>query len=342
MRARPLLRRGAGLALTALVLYGAFPALVEVFDAWPQAKRIEPWWYAAMIALQAGSLWCLWRLQQLCMDAPRLGPVARSQLASGALGRVVPGGAAAAAAAQFAMLRRAGVPSAAIGTGLAVGTVLQIAALCALPLLTLPAIVIGLRVPDGLLPALLIGAGAFAAMFVLAAWVLRSDAALRGLARVIEWVSRRIRRGNLAARGRLAVRLLEQRDAVVRRLGAKWYRALAEAVGRWLLDFLCLLAALAAIGADVRISLVLLAYVGAQILAQIPVTPGGLGLVEAGLTASLAVAGASAGEAAVATLAYRLVSYWLLLPTGLVAWVIDRRRTSSAGMTPSVEHPPHG
>jgi uncharacterized protein (TIRG00374 family) len=62
---------------------------------------------------------------------------------------------------------------------------------------------------------------------------------------------------------------------------------------------------------------VLLAFCGAQLLAQIPVTPGGLGFVEAGLTGMLALAGVSPSDAVLATFAYRLFSYWLPLPFGL-------------------------
>jgi uncharacterized protein (TIRG00374 family) len=57
-----------------------------------------------------------------------------------------------------------------------------------------------------------------------------------------------------------------------------------------------------------------------------PLTPGGLGFVEAGLTGTLALAGVGAGAAVVATLAYRLVSFWLPIPAGAVAAVIHRRR----------------
>jgi uncharacterized protein (TIRG00374 family) len=64
----------------------------------------------------------------------------------------------------------------------------------------------------------------------------------------------------------------------------------------------------------------------AQILAQIPLTPGGLGFVEAGLTATLVLAGVSAAEAALATLAYRVFSYWLPLPVGPVAALAFRHR----------------
>ena len=61
-------------------------------------------------------------------------------------------------------------------------------------------------------------------------------------------------------------------------------------------------------------------------LSQIPVTPGGLGFVEAGLTAMLALAGVGAGSAVLATFAYRLFAYWLQLPAGLVAFILHRRR----------------
>jgi uncharacterized protein (TIRG00374 family) len=109
-------------------------------------------------------------------------------------------------------------------------------------------------------------------------------------------------------------------------LGEHWPLALAAASGRWLFDFLTLLAALAAVGAHPRLSLALIAYCTAQLLAQVPITPGGLGIVEAGMTGSLVLIGVSGGGAALATLAYRLVSYWLQLPTGGVAWILHRRR----------------
>ena len=75
----------------------------------------------------------------------------------------------------------------------------------------------------------------------------------------------------------------------------------------------------------------LLAFCGAQILAQIPVTPGGLGFVEAGLTAMLKLAGVPAGAAVLATFAYRLFSYWLPLPLGAVGFAAHRRRYPASG-----------
>ncbi len=59
---------------------------------------------------------------------------------------------------------------------------------------------------------------------------------------------------------------------------------------------------------------------------MIPITPGGLGFVEAGLTATLALAGVSGGEAVLATLIYRLASYWLRCRPGSSPYLLFRRR----------------
>ena len=81
-----------------------------------------------------------------------------------------------------------------------------------------------------------------------------------------------------------------------------------------MLDYAALVAALTAFGAHARPSEVLLAFVVAQALAMVPITPGGLGFVESGLTALLVVIGIPADTAVIGTLLYRLVSFWLPIP----------------------------
>jgi uncharacterized protein (TIRG00374 family) len=156
-----------------------------------------------------------------------------------------------------------------------------------------------------------------------------SDHAVRWVGRAVTATLRRLR-PRRPVPVNLPQRLMAERDVVRRTLGRRWPEALAAAVGRWLLDFLTLLAALEAVDARPRLSLALLAYCAAQLLAQVPVTPGGLGVVEAGMTGALALAGVPAAAAAVATLTYRLASYWLPLPAGAVAWYLHRRRYGAA------------
>ncbi len=98
------------------------------------------------------------------------------------------------------------------------------------------------------------------------------------------------------------------------------------ALGNQLFDFLALYVSLLAVGSHVDPVLVLLAYVAGSTLAMIPITPGGLGFVEAGLTGVLTLAGVTPDHAVLATLLYRLFQYWMPLPAGLVASIMFRRR----------------
>lgn len=110
--------------------------------------------------------------------------------------------------------------------------------------------------------------------------------------------------------------------------------------GRLGFDYCCLLFALRATGSHPRPSLVLLAYAAAGVVALVPLTPGGLGIVEASLSGLLILAGVPGGTAFVATLAYRLASYWLPLLAGALAYVLFRRRYQPAA--PSAAQPSGG
>lgn len=86
------------------------------------------------------------------------------------------------------------------------------------------------------------------------------------------------------------------------------------------------MAVLHATKSNPRPSLVLLAYGSAGVIGLIPVTPGGLGLVEASLSGFLILAGVGAGDALLATLAYRIISYWLPTLAGPLTYFLFRRR----------------
>jgi uncharacterized protein (TIRG00374 family) len=111
-------------------------------------------------------------------------------------------------------------------------------------------------------------------------------------------------------------------------LGRQWGQAVLRSAGNVVFDYLALLAALVASGGRPRASLVLLAYVASVLLGMIPITPGGLGFVEAGLAAMLVLAGVPGPAATLATLAYRLVSYWIPIAAGPFAWALYRRRAA--------------
>jgi len=319
-------KRAVMLGITGVSLYLVFPTLMSVLGSAPEVATIRLRWFFAMAVLQVGSVFCQVELQRIALRSDTRLPVLTSLLAGAAFGRVVPGGAAAAATIQYGMLVRAGIPTAAVASGLTAASLLTFGALVSLPLLAVPGMLFGsFAAPRDLERVLWLGIGLFVVLAGAGAVVLTHERVVRWAGRVAQRLRNRVLRRRPPLTG-LPDRLAEERRVILGVLGDRWRQALLVTVGRWLLDYLTLFAALAAVGSHPPATLVLLAYCTSQILGQVPVTPGGLGLVEAGLTGTLALAGVGAGDAVLATLLYRLFAYWLYLPAGLVAAVVHAHR----------------
>jgi uncharacterized protein (TIRG00374 family) len=223
------------------------------------------------------------------------------------------------------MLVRGGVVPGTAATGLTAVSLLITGTVLALPALALPAVLFGSRgIDEDLARAAWAGAAAVVLLVGAGFALLKWDTPLRWAARSIEAVKNRLRPRQEPAHG-LTERLMDERDVIRNVLTSSWIEALLLTAGRWVFDYVALLLALAAVDAHPAPSAVLLAFCVAQALALIPLTPGGLGFVEAGLTGTLALAGVSSGAAVAATLAYRLAAYWLPLPVGAIAYVVHAR-----------------
>ena len=324
--ARLPLRRIILFAVAIVGLYFVWPQLMRLFAQAPQLEQISWLWFALMIVLEAGSYACAWGLSRLTLGERSWFLVATAQLTSNAVSKTIPGGAAAGGTASYAMLAVRGAAPARIVSGLTAAALISNAVLFSLPVLSLPAIVFdGVTVAATLLRALVYGILVFVLLLGVGAVALFTDRPLAAVGTLIQRVRNRIAKKRAPATD-LPKRLLAQRDFIRTMLGRRWWVALPYAAGNWLLDYGALLAALAAVGARPNASLVLLAYVAAALLGMIPITPGGLGFVEVGLVATLRLAGVSLAEATLATLAYRLVSFWLPIPTGGIAYLLYRRR----------------
>ena len=324
---RLILTRAILFGLAAVGFYLVWPGLLEMFSAWPQLATLQPAWFAAVAVAEAASFVSLWGLTKLALDEKSWFITGAAQLSSTAVSRVMPGGGVAGGAVQYKMMVEAGGDPGRVATGLTATNLLLLATLVALPVLSLPAILSGVQVDRGLVQAAIVGGLVFVVTAVIGGLLLTTDRPLRAVARVAQRVLNRLRRHSPPTED-LSDRLVEQRDLIRDVLGDHWKAAVLYAVGNKLFDFGALLAALAAVGSTPRPSLVLLAYVVAAVLGMIPITPGGLGFVEAGLVATLGLAGVSGGDAVLAVLAYRLVAFWLPLPIGGFAYPLLRRRLS--------------
>lgn len=324
--------RAVGLAVTAIGLYVVAPSLLTVFGSWPRLRDVQPGWFVVLVALEACSMAALWWLARLALvphdddrpeQAPPVPPVgwgtlATAQLAGNAASKVVPGGPAAGGVVQAKILIQKGQPSAVVASALTAIGLLTTGVLLLLPALTVPTILVGPppaeQLQHGLLVSLILAVVIVGLGVAALTWTRFVVAAGRATGAVLHLVRRTITPDALAAS------LVVQRDRVAAAFEGRWWRAVLAAAANRMFDYAALVAALTAFDVHARASQVLLAYVVAQALAMIPLTPGGLGFVDAGLAALLVVIGVSPDTALIGTLLYRLVSFWLPIPVGLLAW----------------------
>jgi uncharacterized protein (TIRG00374 family) len=324
--------RAVALTVTGIGLYVVAPSMLTLFGAWPRLRDVQPWWFLVLVALEACSMAALWWLTRLALapdngpgesDAVRRTPVgwgtiATAQLAGNAASKVVPGGPAAGSVVQGKLLIQAGQPPAAVASALTAVGLLTTGVLLLLPILTVPALIIGPPPARQLQLGLLVSVMLAVLIVGLGVTALTWRGVLERVGRAVGYAIHVVRRA--VSPQSVATSLVAQRDRVATAFEGHWWRAVFASAANRMFDYAALVAALVAFGAHARPSEVLLAYVVAQALALIPITPGGLGFVESGLTTLLVLIGISADTALIATLMYRLVSFWLPIPVGASAW----------------------
>jgi uncharacterized protein (TIRG00374 family) len=254
----------------------------------------------------------------------------RINLSTLALSHVSPGGTAPGAALGYRLLTQSDVSGA--DTGFALGTqgIGSAVVLNVIFWLSLVAFLIlhGFRVPAGLhghgstsasilvLVAAGVGVvllGAFGGLFYL---LTRGQ---ERASRLIRAVSGHIRFLDADRFTSLVERLADRFAVLVDDRPLLW-RAGGWAAANWLLDAASLWVFVAAFGHVISPVDLLTAYGLANILAAIPITPGGLGVVEFVLVTMLAGFGLTDGQALSGVLAYRAVNFWLPIPFGGLAY----------------------
>jgi uncharacterized protein (TIRG00374 family) len=338
---KTVLKRAATVLVAGLAIYLVFPAITEVFASWPRLSTLNPWWLIAAVIAQAAHFTCTFALQRLALRTKAWFPVVTSTLASNAITLIMPGGAAVGAAVQFRMLAATGEDTSSTVGGLAAFSLLGVGGILALPAFALPVILVGTPVSRGLVNAAILGAIGFVAFAAFGAVLLAYDAPLRWAGRTAQRLRNWVLRNRPPLEG-LDQTLLTQRDEIRTVLGRQWWQALLLSAGRLAFDYLCLLFALRATGSHPRPSLIIVAYAVAGIVGMIPATPGGLGLVEASLTGLLVLAEVNSSQAVLATLTYRIASYWVPLLAGPVAYGLFKLRYRKPEVAPAAGPPGPG
>jgi uncharacterized protein (TIRG00374 family) len=327
---RRMVRRGIPWIVGGGLIYLLAPSVLGVLAASNRLVDIDWWWLVALVVAQVLVLYLTWVLQRLLIHEgpdhrrPSLGLIASTQLAGNAVATAAPFGGAAGTAAQVRSLARRGVDPRRATSGILTFSLLQVASVGALAVVGPLMVLLGVAVPPTLAKTALLGCGALVAITLLLVLLLRTD-------RAADWAGAAAGVVLPRQKKRIIVTLRRERRHLRRALSGR-HRApeiLAVALARSIADYLCLLAAVAAVTPTPNPALVLLAFVAAAVLRMLPLTPGGLGPVEAALIPLLAAAGLEKSGAVLATLAYRMASLWLPLLFALPAlWWLRRHDAS--------------
>jgi len=331
-----LARRGLPWIVGGGLVYLLAPSILGVLAASDQLVEIDWYWLLALLVAQAAVLYLTWVHQRLLIDGSSgdrtpLALIASTQLVGNAVATAAPLGGAAGTAAQVRALARRGVEPRRATAGNVAFSLLQVASIGALALVGPVMVIFGFSVPATLGRTALLGCAALGLITLLLVVLLRTDRAADWIGTAAGLVLRRDPR-------RMVVLLRRERRHLRRALAGpgRAPKVLGVALARSIADYACLLAAVAAVSPTPAPALVLLAFVAAAVLRMIPLTPGGLGPVEAALIPLLAAASTTRSGAVLATLAYRVASLWIpLLFAAPAMWWLRRHAPAKRVLVPS-------
>jgi hypothetical protein len=335
-----LLRNLFGVAVLALALAALLNKRHDLTSASHLLARLDWRWMVLALGAEVASMVVFARLQRWLLRAGGVRMGLRSMLeitlAGNALGTTLPGGAAWSATWAFGQLRRRGADRVLSGWVILVAGALASFALFVL--LALGAFVAGSKGPVADLRPLAAVLAAIPVAVAIGAVLLARVPALRSRARHLWEAEGRHPRVKSAEE---ALRRLWARILTVRPSPLGWLGAFSLAAANWVWDAVALSACILALGGGVPWRGVLVAYALTQIAASFPITPGGIGVVEGSLAALLVAYGMPLDRAVAATLLYRLVSFWALVPVGWAVWSaieVSQRRGNRTRSHPWAVH----
>jgi putative heme transporter len=266
----------------------------------------------------------------------------RVTLASTALSSVAPGGAAVGMASSFGMLKAWGFQGRPVGLAVVLTSIWNQLFILGVPIIALAGVVAQGGRNRTLELVAMIALAVFVVIVVGFAVGLSSERLARRVgdcaARTVSWAKRIVHKAPVKWKGESFVRF---RDETIDLIGKRWWFLTLATLAGHLTVFVVFVASIRAVDipqTEVSIVEAFAAWALARVLGSIPITPGGVGFVELGLTGILVAFGASNAEAVAATLIYRFLTVVPTLVFGLIAaatWNIGRRRHEDVARSPA-------
>lgn len=240
----------------------------------------------------------------------------RIQLSTKAVGNVLPGGSAASSALGYRLLVLSGIPGPDAGFALATAGLGS-------------AVVLNLILWFGLIVSIPLRGvnAAYGAAAIIGILVMGAVAALifglmdgQGRAeRVLRWIARRLRQDEDRI-GEVTRHLANRLEGLARE-PVLLVRVVAWATANWVFDIAALWVFLRAFGGSIAIDGLVVAFGIANVLSSVPITPGGLGIVEGIYIPLLVGFGLGRSPATVGVLTYRVAQYWVPIVIGGFAYL---------------------
>lgn len=317
---RPIWQVGRLLLLALILEYLVVPQLAGPRKVAHLLTDVNPLLLLAGVALQAGSLFSYAQLTKTLLpsrDSIRLFTLMRIQMTTLSVSHCAPGGTATGSALGYRLMTQWGVPgrqvgfamaTQGIGSAIVLNVILWVALIASIPVWGFSAVYLIAAIVGAVL---LIAATAVVVLFTRGGE--RVGDVLERVGSHVPFVDGLVLRQTFEEIADRIQELARQRQV----LG----RAAAWATANWLLDAASLAVFVGAFGSWVNPDGLLVAYGLANVLAVIPITPGGLGVIEATLTSLLVGFGTPRGVATLGVIAYRLVNFWVPIPLGGLAYL---------------------
>ena len=322
-----MLRRTIYLVALGVAIYLLIPRIGGLERNIRALHHARLWLMALGVLCEAGSLAAYIALYRTVVHAQgaRVGILGAGQavMAGFLISHVVPGGSVAGTIANVRTMEREGVSARTAGLAVTLTVIVSDIALGGLFLAgTIYSLVKGGSVGYVITAIVVIPVlGTLVGLVFLFAF--RRELAGRAVHRIARMLHRFVHRIDADSLEQNAIELADDARAVLS--GRRFVQALLLAAANWLLDVSVLYLFFLAVGHHQHFGALVVAYAVANLVSAIPITPSGLGVVEATLVAISVGFGAPRDTAVVAVLGYRLVNFWLPLPVGLAAYIRARR-----------------
>ena len=340
MSRRRVLTRTALLVLVlAAVFFGVLPQIADLSDVWGEVTAMSVTQIVWLSTIAIGSLLAYGLVLMAAMPGLSFGRATLVSQSSTAVANTVPAGGAVAVGVSFRYYESWGFSRAAITRNVVVTGVWNVFCKLGLPVVALALVAMTGGVSSGLVAAAVVGVIVLALVVGIGFVVCASEqgAARVGTigGRIIARVSRIVRHPVSGNGADVAVRF--RRDTIgLLRDRSGWLTA-ATLLSQ-LSVFLVLLWSLRAVGVtagEVGWIEILAVFAVTRLISAVPLTPGGIGLVELGLAGALIALGGLEAEVVAGVLVFRVLTFFLPIPLGLATYLVWKSgRTTRAGASP--------